>query len=410
MRFGLVIEELKRMKKKSFSLGILLLNFLTVFQMVSTASAIQCHEILDDQRTEPQLLQNRWDEMSEDNQFSLLLMMLGSNSNIYISRKDIFEKGELELGLPLSNGRTLLLSYQGDSRLSESEIQDNENQPQYSTYKLTEINLVDRAAEREKLDGRPLDPSSLILTKEAVEKIQSKALNGDRILDQKNLVFPSVVTGALVERLNRSEGWIEQIQPTELASLKVGNKNFRKLYLVGQTRRIKEFMVRFLPKKFLWKALEWSAMYAIISSAAVSPAQPPVPLDLQGLANQNQIVQLTTEVARNDISEILKKSPLIVESERVSIFSAIFRNTAIPYSLQESPLSTNSQYEIQTTNGRDLWIRNRENGRIFLTVIYQQIKGQGIQLMTPVTIEIPQEQAPLSYQAISRLFLPRATP
>ena len=105
------------------------------------------------------LMSARWRSLPSEEQRNLLLMMLGSNSQLAVSRKDIFEKGEMNLGLPVGDGRTLILSFQADSRLELK-------------YKLVQMKLLDQAANQEKLDNHPLDNVTLELTPKAWKALE----------------------------------------------------------------------------------------------------------------------------------------------------------------------------------------------------------------------------------------------
>jgi hypothetical protein len=380
--------------------------FSLILGHVEFVSANSCYAVLNSALGSQDIIQHRWDQLSENDQFSKLLMMLGSNGSIQFSRKDIFEKGEMELGIPFgmldvaaSNERTLVLTYQGDGRRSQTNMLRQEDVTVFTSYKLTEISILDRAAEREKIDGRPLDPATLRLSPKAIEQLQK--IFGDRHLDSNQTVsFPSVISGRLVTRLNRSEGWIEHIRPDEMASLKLGGYEFRRLQLSGQLRRLQEFLFRMLPKKIVWKSIEWGAMFGVLSLAM--PAQP-VQHIAQHQAQQVVVMNQIAQHARTDLAQIVRQNTMIVESEKTAIFEAMFRENAAPV-VVDSPFTASANQELRTTNGRDLWIFNKDTGRIFLTTVFQQQAGQGVQLMAPVTIEIPRQAAPQTYQAIFNFF------
>lgn len=368
----------------------LLSSFLSLILLIlgGNAYGIVCTDVLN---TNPRLqdtLQMRWDGLRINDQRNLMLMMLGSNGQPHVSRKDIFDKGEMELGLPLGDGRTLILSYQADSR--------NAN-----TYKLGEINIMDQAAERDKLDGRPLDVNSLRLSDKAVQKIQ-EAL-GQGLPERTDILFPAVIEGRLMDMFQKTENWIEQLRPDELATLKIGDRDYRRLHVLGQKRRFMEFVLKMLPKKILWKAVEWGVMFGVITTMSSPAGGPPHIAPIREM-NQPAIAMQLAQTAQADISRIIRENTLINPSEKVAIYEAIFRNNSNPARVVDSPVDLDQRTEIRTTNGHDLWILNRDTGRIFLTVMYQQQAGGGVQLVSPVIIEIPQTQAPQTYQAIFQLF------
>ena len=351
------------------------------------AHGMVCRDVLNADLQPQDIFESRWSSLRENDQRNLMLMMLGSNGQPTVSRKDIFEKGEMELGLPLGDGRTLILSYQADSRQS-------------NTYKLGEIGIMDQAAERDKLDGRPLDANTLRLSTKAMDKLRETL--GSNLLDRPDILFPSVIEGRLMDLFKRTENWIEQIRPDELSNLKVGDREFRRLNILGQQRRFVEFVLKTLPKKILWKAVEWGLMFAVITTAS-SPAGAPRPLPAHEV--QRPIVeQQIAQVAQADLVAIVRQSTTIRDAEKLAIYEALLRNNSNAAVTMNSPVLSAGHTDIRTTSGRDIWVLNRETGRLFLTVIYQSQSGAGVQLTSPVYIEIPRDVAPYTYQSIVQLF------
>ncbi len=349
---------------------------------------MNCSDILNGNPRIQDTLQLRWDEISEKDQRNLMLMMLGHNSQPSVSRKDIFEKGELEMGIPLSDGRTLILSYQADSRAA-------------LTFKLTEVSVMDHAAEREKLDSKPLEVNSLRLTNKAVDKIQ-EALGGDSLAARTDIVFPAVIHGPLMSLFQRTENWIEQLKPNELASIKIGEREYQRLNILGQKRRFMEFVLKFLPKKILWKAMEWGAMFGVITAVS-SPAMNSRPIPVHE-TQQTVIAAQLAQSAQGDIATIIGSNNMIASAEKAAVFEAALRNNSNSSRIVNSPIGTGRNTEIRTTQGNDIWVLDRESGRIYLTILYQQQSGGGVQLVAPVFVEIPQTNAPQTYRSVYQLF------
>lgn len=333
-------------------------------------------------------LSSRWSLLPSGDQRNMLLTMLGSNGQPSISRKDIFEKGEMELGLNLGDGRTLILSYQADSRNSLN-------------YKLVQISLLDQVSIQEKIDSRPLEKETFRLTNKAQDQLIE--LLGQEKVQDRNFVFPLIIDGALLEFLKKTEGWIEQIQPQELAMLKVGEKEFRQLYFKGQRRRFVEFVVKYLPRKVLWKAVEWGAMFAIFSSVSTTSTLP-TPMSPTPYQNNDVVNEELIQFSRSEMIERIRQNPLVPDTEKTKIIDVLNRRESVDLIVSESPLLTGQGMELRTINGRDIWIFNRSAGKIYLTSILQYQQGAGVRLTNPISIEIPQNLAPQTFQNILSLF------
>lgn len=358
-----------------------LLAFSFAFSPVAQAQ-VKCQSVLIPATVQ---IATNWSKLEPEQQFHQLLLMLGSSKVPQVTRKDLIEKGEMSLGVPLSEGKTLTLEYSLDPRSAEP------------VFRLSRINIVNRFGQKETLSKDPLDPQT-------GELRELPNRDPDMAAQAADFHFPLAIEGAIYNRLISSSKWLENVTPLELRQY--GEGHVFRLKVKGNWRRLKTFVVRDLGKQIFRNLILGGVVF--VSGTLAMHTNQPVTAPSARHAKTVEAVVARTQVKA--LSEVILESRQIEAGEKAWLMAQLAREgsdgqAGNGVSLKEKNIQIRSG-----DHAEQIWILNRvetDKGvreRIFLTTLMTVTSESGARITTSILIEVPQDKMPKTYETVKKLF------
>ena len=334
----------------------------------------------------PQPNPERWTNLTLDEQYAALLLMIGSSFTPRFVGKYLFEKGEFALGIELAGKRTLDLQYFMDSRFGEG------------TLILTTINVVDAFGNPTTILNRPIDP----VTGQLRPIKQSGMISQE---EYDNLVFPVSIEGPLLQKLMASKNWLEHVNADEIRERAVSS--VLKLKTLGRLRWLRTFLFRDL-LKYTFRFAVFAGILVALGIVQVHSGKGSMTRALYELFSGDQITQTApepelsvAEVATTTIAEI-QNSELIDPTEKawlVADTQAHNEKASLDVTFEDLDFRLLSS----DVPGRT-WIFKPSENRIFMTTVQTEFSDKKTFSKFQDILEIPADKMPLTHAKIMGLF------